>query len=204
MKPDKDTQKVEKLELAVKIIILAALVLGFLKMPSAFYEKQRLFCFILFVFLLIVDAFLEKYISTSISFFGVFLFNPFFTLGLTGFMWDKFELWLILILNLWIVYDIYRFYFITQNSPTAGTPWIMKRAIFDAEAGIYIIQSSGYIYEVPPALMDKLREHFQKSNIATIADWHLKLPPEEKKTVVKRIVRSSDMSISSKHKVAFR
>lgn len=203
MKPDKDTPKVEKLELAVKIIILCAIALGFFKMPTPFYEKQRLLCFILFVFLIIVDAFLEKYISTSISFFGVFLFNPFFKLGLTGFMWDKFELWLIVIINLWIVYDVYRLYFIQQQTSPA-TPWIMKRARYDAEAGIYIIQSSGYIYEIPPVLIDKLKEHFEKSNIATIADWHLKLPPEDKKTVVKRIVRSSDMPIMSKQKIAFR
>ena len=202
MNEEKNITETEKLELIAKAIILTTLIVRFFQIPEQQNSITQLTCFVLFIFLFLTDMFKEKYISLPISFFGAFIFNPIYRFGITDSTWNSFEPWLILIVNIWLISDICRLF--SNRIFSLPKPWLIKKARFNEETGKYEILSCSYIYEVPPYLMSDLEEYLQKSNIATLADWHYKLPDEDKTKIIKRIFSPVDFPINSKQKIAFR
>lgn len=187
-----DTKKIEKLEIGVKALILVLMVLCFYHMPYEYYVFQRRISFVLFLMLLVTDSFLGKYLSLPISLFCVVLFNPFLKFGLTGYMYDRIEMILILLINIWIIIDIRRLFFYPKKKKSA----IIKRHFhFDNELGVYVIYNSGYVYEVKPNLIDHLKNYLEEKYHRTIYDWHCRLNEEQKQFVRKRIRRSEDRVI---------
>ncbi len=175
-----------KLKVLAKIILITLFIICFYGMPFSYYQNQRFISFLLFLFIAIADGLAANYISFVIGVFGVILFNPFYLPGFNGATWDTVERWLIGVVNVWVLADIY-FYINKGKTKTQKKARVLKYLKLNENTGMYEVYDGGYKYEISPELIEDLHIYMHHSRIGLIGDWYMKLSREERPKVRKLV-----------------
>lgn len=174
-----------KIKILAKVILIVLLILCFYPMPYAYYPAQRMASFILFVLIAYIDGTSTNYISFVIALFGALLFNPFIKPGFTGPTWDNVDRWLIGIINVWVLIDVYKVLNISGGK-NANTR-ILRYLKLNDITGKYEVYDGGYKYEISPDLIEDLHVYMHQSRIGLLGDWYNRLTKEEKEKVRKTL-----------------
>jgi len=100
------TTQLRLINLVTKVGIIIVLLIGRQHMPYGFYSFLRIYCTLAFTFLAYYENETKTYVLVFISVIGAILFNPLFPVFMHKQLWSVIDLWVSIIVLLWVVIDI--------------------------------------------------------------------------------------------------
>lgn len=187
-------REVLKFDFFLKTLTILTLLLFLLNTDE---DAVMVYEVVTFIFLIIVtgtDILTEQFISSLVTLISAVIFNPFYKFDLTI---NSKEIFLTVTLIILTIISLTNFYqsFLKNTSSHKRKKRKTKKLIFDEKIGSYLVASSGFIYEIPPDMVDDLHHYLDKSKLRSVQDWHFKLPANLQQKVKKRILRSSDINM---------
>lgn len=169
-----------KLKIITKLLLIGMLILSLFVIPSKFIQIQKLVFFLLFLIIALIDGLSFNYFSFLISAVGTFLFNPVYSPEFSDSSFNYINLWLVGIVNVWILIDVYLLF---KKSNTK--PGLSQQPRLNENTRMYEIFDGSFKYEISPDMIIDLQGYMNNCQIGLIDDWYRRLTNEKRKKVSK-------------------